>query len=138
MSFDSSVLPECNLLYLFVCACVFLLVAEFIYTYNSQVSSIHIVTRLWAGHPRNCVLAEAIDFSLLHIIQDWLWGPPSLMFMDTEHLSPGIKWFKLAARLQLVLRLGMHGVLPCCPCVSMDWCLIKHRENLTFSHLLTS
>jgi hypothetical protein len=117
---------------------VFLLLAEFIYTYKSQVSSVDIVTRLWAGQPRNCALAEARDFSLLQIIRDGLWDPPSLLFMDTGDLSPGIKWFMLAAHLQLVLRLGMHGVLPCCPCVSMDWCLIKHRENFTFTHLLTS
>jgi hypothetical protein len=64
-------------------------------------------------------LAEARDFSLLQIIQDWMFDPPSLLFMDTGDLFPGIKWFKLAAHLQLVLRLGMHGVLPCSPYVSM-------------------
>jgi len=114
-----------------------LLVAEFIYTYKSQFSSVDIVTRLWAGQPRNCALAEARYFSLLQIIQDWLYGPPSLLFMDTEDLSPGIKWFRLAAHLQLALRLGVHGVLPCCPCISMGWCLIMHRENFTITHLLT-
>jgi len=77
------------------------------------------VNRLWAGQPRNCALAEARDFSLLHIIQDWLFVPPSLLFMDTGDLFPGIKWFRLAADPQLALRLGMHGVLPCSPYVSM-------------------
>jgi len=76
---------------------VFFKVAEFIYTYKIQVSSVGIVTRLWAGRPRNCALAEARDFSLLQIIQDWLWGLLSFLFMDNGDLSPGIKWFRLVS-----------------------------------------
>jgi hypothetical protein len=97
MLFNSSILPECKLFYLYVCAYVLFKVAEFIYNYKIQVSSVGIVTRLWAGWPRNYALAETRDFSLLQIIQDWLWGPLSFLFMDTGDHSPGIKWFRLVS-----------------------------------------
>jgi hypothetical protein len=78
-------------------------------------------------------LAGVGNFSLHHHIQNGSGAHLASYPMGTRALSLGVK---LTTHLHLVPRSRLHGAIPPLPqYVFIAWCLVKHRDNFTFTFL---
>ena len=82
-------------------------------------SIVSLVTRLWAGQPRNSVLIRVVIFHFfkmpgldLEPTQSPIYWLPVALFLDVK--LPGMK---LTTHLHSVLRLRMYGGIPALPCM---------------------
>jgi hypothetical protein len=77
------------------------------------------------------------NFSLRHRVQTGSGAPPSLLLKGSGGALTGGRsagGVKLTTHLHLVPRLRIHAVIPPSPqYVFMAWCLVKHRDDFTFS-----
>jgi hypothetical protein len=98
---------------------------------RSRRSSVSIVTRLRAGGPGfNSRQGQWWEFSSSPPHPDRLWGPPSPL----SNWHRGLLQHSKAAGAWSWPKLRMRGAIPPLPkYVFMAWCLIKHRDNFTFT-----
>jgi hypothetical protein len=85
--------------------------------------------------------AGAGNFSLHHRVQNGTGTHPASYPMGTRGSFPGGKaagGVKLTTHLHIVSRSRLRGAIPPLPqYVFIAWCLVKHRDNFTFTYLMT-
>jgi hypothetical protein len=79
------------------------------------------------------------NFSLHHHIQNGSGAHPASYPMGTRGSFPGGKsgrYVKLTTHLHLVPKSRIRGAIPPLPQhVCMAWCLVKHKDNFTFTFI---